>query len=132
MLGRMMLPPGPTSCDPTIALAIVTSRPPSCAATVIDGPPRGLRSADRAAEAVGIGRSGTPGVWTQGGRNSGERRWVPGAGFEPARPFGQWILSPPRLPFRHPGQRGDSLIRASGGPCSAVPDAGHVVHRSGP
>ena len=28
---------------------------------------------------------------------------VPGAGFEPARPFGQWILSPPRLPFRHPG-----------------------------
>ena len=34
-----------------------------------------------------------------------ERLWkcVPGAGFEPARPFGQWILSPPRLPFRHPG-----------------------------
>jgi hypothetical protein len=35
MLGRMMLPPGPTSCDPTIALAIVCStvrravRPPS-------------------------------------------------------------------------------------------------------
>ena len=28
---------------------------------------------------------------------------MPGAGFEPARPFGQWILSPPRLPFRHPG-----------------------------
>jgi hypothetical protein len=28
---------------------------------------------------------------------------VPGAGFEPARPCGQRILSPPRLPFRHPG-----------------------------
>ena len=34
---------------------------------------------------------------------------VPGAGFEPARPFGQWILSPPRLPFRHPGRWGRSL-----------------------
>ena len=28
---------------------------------------------------------------------------VPGAGVEPARPFGQRILSPLRLPFRHPG-----------------------------
>lgn len=28
---------------------------------------------------------------------------VPGAGLEPARDFSQWILSPPRLPFRHPG-----------------------------
>lgn len=28
---------------------------------------------------------------------------VPRAGFEPARPFGQRILSPLRLPFRHPG-----------------------------
>lgn len=28
---------------------------------------------------------------------------VPGAGIEPARPFGQGILSPLRLPFRHPG-----------------------------
>ena len=28
---------------------------------------------------------------------------VPGVGLEPTRPFGQWILSPPRLPFRHPG-----------------------------
>jgi hypothetical protein len=28
---------------------------------------------------------------------------VPRAGVEPARPFGQWILSPQRLPFRHPG-----------------------------
>jgi hypothetical protein len=32
---------------------------------------------------------------------------VPGAGFEPARPYcGQRILSPLRLPFRHPGLRG--------------------------
>jgi hypothetical protein len=28
---------------------------------------------------------------------------VPRAGVEPARPYGQWILSPQRLPFRHPG-----------------------------
>ena len=28
---------------------------------------------------------------------------VPGAGLEPARPCGQGILSPLRLPFRHPG-----------------------------
>ena len=30
---------------------------------------------------------------------------VPRAGVEPARPFGQRILSPQRLPFRHPGIR---------------------------
>jgi hypothetical protein len=30
---------------------------------------------------------------------------VPGAGLEPARPYGQGILSPKRLPFRHPGVR---------------------------
>ena len=29
---------------------------------------------------------------------------MPGVGFEPTRPFGQRILSPPRLPFRHPGR----------------------------
>ena len=34
---------------------------------------------------------------------------VPRAGVEPARPFGQRILSPPRLPFRHPGML--SVIR---------------------
>ena len=28
---------------------------------------------------------------------------IPGAGLEPARPCGQGILSPTRLPFRHPG-----------------------------
>ena len=28
---------------------------------------------------------------------------MPGAGFEPARPCEQWILSPPCLPFHHPG-----------------------------
>ncbi len=36
------------------------------------------------------------------GRKCGQRV-VPGAGLEPARPFGQGILSPLRLPFRHPG-----------------------------
>lgn len=33
---------------------------------------------------------------------------VPGVGLEPTRPFGQWILNPPRLPFRHPGWVGTS------------------------
>src|SRR5207248_10657567 len=28
---------------------------------------------------------------------------VPGAGFEPASPFGQTLLRRQRLPFRHPG-----------------------------
>ena len=36
------------------------------------------------------------------------RLLVPGAGVEPARPEGQGILSPPRMPFRHPG-----TVRAS-------------------
>jgi o-succinylbenzoate synthase len=40
---------------------------------------------------------------------------VPGAGFEPARPFGQRILSPPRLPFRHPG-RDEATWAATGEP----------------
>ena len=31
---------------------------------------------------------------------------VPGEGLEPTRPLGQRILSPPRLPFRHPGFSG--------------------------
>lgn len=38
---------------------------------------------------------------------------VPGAGLEPARPYGQWILSPVRLPFRHPGNSmriGENLV----------------------
>ena len=29
---------------------------------------------------------------------------IPMAGLEPARPYGQRILSPPRLPFRHTGK----------------------------
>ncbi len=42
-------------------------------------------------------------------RNSGTWR-LPGAGLEPARPWGQEVLSLPRLPFRHPGKpfRGES------------------------
>jgi hypothetical protein len=31
---------------------------------------------------------------------------VPGAGLEPARPYGQGILSPLRLPISPPGQGG--------------------------
>src|SRR5690348_11532190 len=34
---------------------------------------------------------------------------APRAGVEPARPFGQRILSPQRLPFRHPGMLSVSL-----------------------
>ena len=34
---------------------------------------------------------------------------VPRAGVEPARPFGQRILSPQRLPFRHPGTQEQKL-----------------------
>ena len=35
---------------------------------------------------------------------------VPRAGVEPARPFGQRILSPQRLPFRHPGMLSVTLV----------------------
>lgn len=35
-----------------------------------------------------------------------ERSMVPGAGLEPARPYGQGILSPQCLPFHHPGKGG--------------------------
>ena len=35
---------------------------------------------------------------------------VPRAGVEPARPFGQRILSPQRLPFRHPGVPGEARV----------------------
>ena len=37
---------------------------------------------------------------------------VPRAGVEPARPFGQRILSPQRLPFRHPGMLSVTRILA--------------------
>src|SRR5580700_588551 len=39
----------------------------------------------------------------------GRRFLVPGAGVEPAHPEGQGILSPPRMPFRHPGTGGVSV-----------------------
>ena len=37
---------------------------------------------------------------------------VPRAGVEPARPYGQRILSPQRLPFRHPGTFGKNSMAA--------------------
>ena len=50
---------------------------------------------------------------------------VPGVGFGPTRPCGQGILSPQRLPFRHPGghprtlrestHRGESVSPAAPG-----------------
>src|SRR4029453_17178052 len=43
-------------------------------------------------------------------------RLVPRAGIEPARPFGQRILSPQRLPFRHGSAgRGGGIFGAAGG-----------------
>lgn len=54
---------------------------------------------------------------------------VPGAGVEPARPFGQGILSPVCLPFHHPGgrgaQNGGDLRDAAGG--RQPPDSGFVA-----
>lgn len=42
---------------------------------------------------------------------------VPGVGFEPTRAFTQRILSPPRLPFRHPGMEADDrTMEPSTGP----------------
>lgn len=38
---------------------------------------------------------------------------VPRAGVEPARPYGQRILSPQRLPFRHPGTRSENSTRVA-------------------
>src|SRR5436305_11076975 len=39
------------------------------------------------------------------------RHFVPGAGFEPACPFGQMLLRHPRIPFRHPGLRDRAQTR---------------------
>ena len=38
---------------------------------------------------------------------------VPRAGVEPARPYGQRILSPQRLPFRHPGTCSENSMRSA-------------------
>ena len=45
----------------------------------------------------------------RGGRGRRGLTHVPGAGLEPARPRGQRILSPPCLPFHHPGRGAVSL-----------------------
>ena len=39
-----------------------------------------------------------------GGSPTHDTRERARAGLEPARPFGQRLLRPPRLPFRHPGE----------------------------
>lgn len=54
-----------------------------------------------------------------------ENLWKDPAGLEPARPFGQGILSPLRLPFRHEGEHGRTFARRE----SAVNEA---VARSSP
>src|SRR5438093_10482902 len=46
---------------------------------------------------------------------------VPGAGVEPARPRGHWILSPAWLPLHHPGP---DPLRINGGPSVQPPDSG--------
>jgi hypothetical protein len=43
-------------------------------------------------------------------RRTPERKLVPGVGLEPTWPCGQGILSPQRLPFRHPGEVWDCRI----------------------
>ncbi len=47
-----------------------------------------------------------PGQFGSVGTALTRRDFVPGAGLEPARPFRQRLLRPPRLPFRHPGLTG--------------------------
>ncbi len=53
---------------------------------------------------------GRPGGREPGGGRvaGGSAPSVPGAGFEPARPFGQMLLRHRRLPFRHPGINRDN------------------------
>jgi hypothetical protein len=51
------------------------------------------------------------------------RRRIPGAGLEPARPCGQGILSPTRLPFRHPGARRIPARASHDAMCSAFAKA---------
>ena len=99
--------------------AVPPDRARSEGATVISCPTHGVVSAVAGARrrcdgrhvSVGLAvsdrtrwRSGVPGGVCPG---SG----VPGAGLEPARPFGQRLLRPPRLPFRHPGPVGGALAR---------------------
>ena len=50
---------------------------------------------------------------------------VPGAGLEPARAFAQRILSPLRLPFRHPGDICDPHTAGTRGDDHATPEARH-------
>ena len=49
---------------------------------------------------------------------------MPGVGLEPTRPFGQRILSPPRLPFRHPGRPRTLAGSRSVWPMSDTTDTG--------
>ena len=70
-----------------------------------------------------VGGSPADGAGDRSGRPA-----VPGAGLEPARPFGQWILSPSRLPFRHPGRWPVSLPPP---PTGAVGSAHARRRRSG-
>ena len=57
---------------------------------------------------------------------------VPGVGFEPTSPLGQWCLRPPRIPFRQPGEGAGATVadpvtntthRPTPGECSAPPAA---------
>ena len=54
------------------------------------------------------GQAGTMAPESIGNPRARDARLVPGAGVEPARLFRQRILSPVRLPFRHPGGCADT------------------------
>jgi hypothetical protein len=68
------------------------------------------RELDAEATAYGSGNLPLPGVQTTNGASNGASpvsnfdQMVPGVGFEPTRPCERRILSPLRLPFRHPGR----------------------------
>jgi prolipoprotein diacylglyceryl transferase len=74
----------------------------------IDSAPRllNIRVTELAMLAIALGAAGYLYI-TRPRRDQAEPRGpgsvVPGAGFEPARPFGQMLLRHRRLPFRHPG-----------------------------
>jgi hypothetical protein len=56
------------------------------------------------------------------GSMTNRHRFMPGAGIEPAPPCGEGILSPPRLPFRHPGGPTQEHARTGVAPLGPLPN----------
>ena len=76
-----------------------------------------------------------PGATLRGRRSRQPVVIVPGAGLEPARPRGQRILSPPRLPIPPPGRPAEPTgghYRTCRSPCSRAAHLGHRAQRSRP